>query len=330
MSDETAVLRRQLGMWRAIASMGPSGRMVRAAPGISRGYLQYWRHELTNPRHRTTWGGQRYTKYSPPMQHLLEGIVNYIVVSSQWTTSPGEIVSQLERAGVTRWWIHHLFKSWGWTWVRGTIHQIAKFTIPNLVHYAWYISFTLTVPWINIKYADEASYSSRELQRRWTIGPRGLRRRIIHPFQAITDLNSTFSLTALTSINPSSPPISIHANTETNTQLTWLQCIIEWLEGGQLVSGDVLVADNARIHSSQATQPLINALLDAHGVRLVYLPKYSPETNPCEPVWSISKSWLRYHRGTAPFLLEIIKSFAIITRAQVFNCYINSLTKFTN
>ena len=49
--------------------------------------------------------------------------------------------------------------------------------------------------------------------------------------------------------------------------------------------------DNAQIHHGGN----IEALCEARGVLLVYLPPYSPEMNPIEKVFSVMKSQLKRH-----------------------------------
>jgi len=44
-------------------------------------------------------------------------------------------------------------------------------------------------------------------------------------------------------------------------------------------------------------------------VRIVFLPTYSPELNPCEFVFAQVKRYLRDRMGTLRFWLEIIRGF---------------------
>jgi len=54
----------------------------------------------------------------------------------------------------------------------------------------------------------------------------------------------------------------------------------------------VLVIDNAGIHKA----PEIKAMVEARGMRLVYLPPYSPDFNPIEEAFSSMKAWIRRNR----------------------------------
>ena len=64
--------------------------------------------------------------------------------------------------------------------------------------------------------------------------------------------------------------------------------------------GDYFVVDNAAVHNAVETLPIIIHLLKAKGVQLLYLPKYSPELNPCELVFGKIKNYIRDHRNPRP------------------------------
>jgi transposase len=53
--------------------------------------------------------------------------------------------------------------------------------------------------------------------------------------------------------------------------------------------GDVVVMDNRSPHKTQGVQELI----EAAGASVRYLPPYSPDFNPIEPMWSKVKGYLR-------------------------------------
>ena len=54
----------------------------------------------------------------------------------------------------------------------------------------------------------------------------------------------------------------------------------------------VLVVDNASIHKVAG----IRELVEGHGMRLMFLPSYSPDLNPIELAFSSIKAWLRANR----------------------------------
>jgi hypothetical protein len=141
----------------------------------------------------------------------------------------------------------------------------------------------------------------------------------------------------------------------TNKAMDFFSCVIDMVETGALVTGDVLVLDNARIHWAYAIQaPLINFLYLV-GVQLMFLPTYSPELNPCEVTRSLSdhhsprtraltcvhihnandstqlftqlvfgdaKKWLWKYRGSRTFLAEVAIAFNQVTYSNVVGYYL--------
>jgi transposase len=57
--------------------------------------------------------------------------------------------------------------------------------------------------------------------------------------------------------------------------------------------GDIVVLDNLAVHKSAA----VHALLHAHGVRLLFLPPYSPDLSPIENAFAKLKQALRRLRA---------------------------------
>jgi transposase len=77
-------------------------------------------------------------------------------------------------------------------------------------------------------------------------------------------------------------------------QFDFVRFVLYLLEEACLVPGDILIMDSARIHGADATWDLVYGLLQSRNVRLVWLPKYSPEFNPVELYWRFLKGQIRY------------------------------------
>ncbi len=83
-------------------------------------------------------------------------------------------------------------------------------------------------------------------------------------------------------------PFRFEGATNTDVFNLWVhQCLVPTLQSGQIV-----IMDNARFHQSAKTQELIAA---AH-CQVRFLPPYSPDLNPIEPVWAIVKARIRRDR----------------------------------
>lgn len=62
---------------------------------------------------------------------------------------------------------------------------------------------------------------------------------------------------------------------------------------GALKAGDILVMDNASVHTGNEHQQRFRDMLRDAGVEFALLPTYSPELNPCEFVFSRIKHFIR-------------------------------------
>ena len=117
-------------------------------------------------------------------------------------------------------------------------------------------------------------------------------------------------------------PLYVHMRQggQSNKQLDFLSFVVDCVQSGWLVNGDVLVLDNARIHKAYPIVTPLHMLMQA--AALWFLPTYSPELNPCEFVFAQSKWWLSYHRRMGmPFWYEVARGIAETSHAQMTNCY---------
>jgi len=79
---------------------------------------------------------------------------------------------------------------------------------------------------------------------------------------------------------------TMFATTDTTRFLAWLRKLLR-----RLRKGDVLVMDNLAAHRD----PRVAELCALFGVRVLYLPPYSPDFNPIEPAWALQKQHVRRH-----------------------------------
>lgn len=67
---------------------------------------------------------------------------------------------------------------------------------------------------------------------------------------------------------------------------------VQWLKRDllpRLKHGDVIVMDNLSAHHD----PRVRLACEARGIRVLYLPPYSPDLNPIEPAWALQKQFVR-------------------------------------
>lgn len=70
----------------------------------------------------------------------------------------------------------------------------------------------------------------------------------------------------------------------------------------KLRRGDVVVMDNLNAHHD----PRVVPACAARGVRVIYLPPYSPDLNPIESGWALQKQHVRKHAPRCPDMLRRI------------------------
>ena len=109
------------------------------------------------------------------------------------------------------------------------------------------------------------------------------------------------------------PPPTNH----TNDKWDFVRTITWFIRRGGLIAGDVLVLDNARIHNAAESSEILSGILDLAGVRLIFLPAYSPELNPCELVFGHVKQGMTGGRGVGGVWEEALERFLAITMEQM-------------
>jgi len=111
--------------------------------------------------------------------------------------------------------------------------------------------------------------------------------------------------------------VCVDASIGLNTSVDFLLFVAELLRDGVLAEGDVFILDNASVHYADAIADTLDELLEAKGVRMYFLPAYSPELNPCELVFAQAKYHLRRHRRKdIPFVFEIALAFPKYLRSM--------------
>jgi hypothetical protein len=74
-------------------------------------------------------------------------------------------------------------------------------------------------------------------------------------------------------------------NTDTEWFCMWFELVLMPL----LVTGSVIILDNATFHS----KTYLPIIADTYGHKILWLPKYSPDKNKIEHIWATMKTWLR-------------------------------------
>src|SRR5688500_17181717 len=99
--------------------------------------------------------------------------------------------------------------------------------------------------------------------------------------------------------------MTVNGATDTDVFRTYVKQVL----GPTLRPGDIVVMDNLRAHKAVGVQQA----LARRGVRLLYLPPYSPDLSPIEPCWSKIKIVLRKLKARTRDALDTAISSALTT-----------------
>jgi transposase len=119
-----------------------------------------------------------------------------------------------------------------------------------------------------------------------------------------------------------SSPIRMTMKEETNTSIDFIRFCLSLFESGAITKGDILILDNAKIHTSSATFIVLYALAQAVGARIGFQPNYSPELSPAELVHAYAKHIIRTNRTSEQLWECIIAAHALITQQMMVNFYL--------
>ena len=171
-------------------------------------------------------------------------------------------------------------------------------------------------PLVRLKFLDEASFESGDCRRRRGVAKKGRRLMTVAPLRSVT-----YNLTLLASLTAPNGIVLSELRQGSNNAYDFCLFIVGLLDAGHLADGDILVVDNASIHKAADMMTILDPLLDAFGVRMLFLPTYSPELNPCELCFAQVKRQLREGYQSADFAVDIANAFAALTLANVWAYY---------
>ncbi len=136
-------------------------------------------------------------------------------------------------------------------------------------------------------------------------------------------ISKRYTLTIVTTLAEEAPiPIVFALREETNTAISFLEFVTYLVEEQHLVEGDYFIIDNAPIHTAEDELEVLVNLLDAFNIKLIFLPTYSPELNPCELVFSLIKRQIREQsKRDGGFDEQIIRSCLKVTYDNIVAYY---------
>jgi hypothetical protein len=192
-----------------------------------------------------------------------------------------------------------------------------------MLYYAKYLECISLIPKEKLKFMDEAHVVARDLASKRVLGITGKR---TYTQESTLSLPSG-SISLLLSLT-NDVPFFIDYRIESNNQFDFANFIFEACKNGYLVNGDYLVVDNASVHFAKESKRFLFEVLDTFGVKLIKLPTYSPELNPCELVFSQVKRHIRNHKlltNRSNLISEIIFCLSEITIDNLRNYYVKCI-----
>lgn len=198
------------------------------------------------------------------------------------------------------------------------MRALNKFLPENVLYYCYWIWTIATLPLLSLKFLDEVTFDSTDCRAKKGVTAIG-RRLITAAGAGLSKL--TINCTLLTSLTHPQGFIRSHLRQGSNNAWDFCLFIIDLLDSGHLAAGDILVCDNASIHKAADMLDVLEPLLEACNVRLLFLPTYSPELNPCELVFGQVKRFLREQHASPQFVVAIDAAFNAVTPDNVLAYY---------
>jgi transposase len=299
------LIRRKLGMLIGKLSIDLGYEKTAQYCGVTVDKCRYWRKKYQDPSfHSGSWGGFRGYKYGEEGEALLHQLV-WKIFDLYPDGSLGDYTNIIQELGVTditRWKVGEIFRTWNWSWKIPSRTQIRKYTPENILYYINWVKQCTRLNWYKAKFLDESHFVDKDLYKRRVVGPRNTASHRIRPGR----LDDSFSLTLLLDLAHPKVPFYFNVRYKSNTEWDYYHTLVEAIQTGHLETGDILIVDNASVHFGQGSAEEIVTLLNEHGIHLLFLPKYSPELNPCELAFAQMKAYIRGHRSPSVSLRELI------------------------
>ena len=115
------------------------------------------------------------------------------------------------------------------------------------------------------------------------------------------------------------------ANKKSNKADDFAAYIQDCLDNQIISAGDILVLDNAPIHTSESLKPMLESLMQ-QDIGIVYLPAYCPELNAIEMVFAIVKRWMRQNLNTSvDIITNVDNAFKSVKQHVIRKCIYHTI-----
>ena len=199
-----------------------------------------------------------------------------------------------------------------------------KFRPENIANGQEFVKLIARIDKRRLKYGDEKSLKGKSLTNKKA--RRDVCTGLVPPTFTDPDWRNTYSIIGIVGIDKRVTPMKYRITDATVDAELFALEIEDALRTGFLRSGDVLVLDNAAIHSGKENSSLEDWLWDYHNVCVLFLPARCPEFNPIELVWNIlevrltHQDWEFVH-GSDRVVTAACEIMDSITHKEVKKCY---------
>lgn len=258
------------------------------------------------------WGGKRVSKFTNYEEKAIENELAFILLQNPFfdQTQLADLINWKFEIKINNVYICRILKRMGYSYKQGSFVHVNKYNMDNLKYYFYYLENVRKIDLNSLKYCDEAHYVSRKLFQSKGFALKNTR---IFAFKNVP-LNTSISCTILTSLcsQEAIPVISLRENS--NKATDFIKFTKFCLENQHLVSGDLYIVDNSRVHTSEIE--LITSMCNSYNVKFILLPKYSAELNPAEYCFNFSKKYVKCNRSNN-FLQDVFQSFHLYSRESL-------------
>jgi hypothetical protein len=305
----------------------------------TRGHVQYWRKKYDDPLfHNKTYGGDYARLFTDDEENIIEKLVDKLLdiyYKYNVNVTGDLLIHDLK----SRWgyemslaWLYNKLWDWKYSYRVCNIPELKKFTDENFERYNDFLSFIQQLDpqyYTRIKYIDESHFNGRKLKKikRWC--KRGIPPIAINEFKD----TSSITITLLTNLGNNETPFFYGINEHSRNSQSVIEFIITAANNGHILRDDIVIIDNAPIHTSAETVTALETISNQIGCIFIFQPAYSPEFNACEFMFNFLKTSVRSDLSNRTLIDKIKYAFTFIDwnmMLQFYNKVLDSINSEEN
>jgi transposase len=164
-----------------------------------------------------------------------------------------------------------------------------------------------------------------DLRARRILGPANVPQ-ITLSTASLSNSITTIVLTTLAAVVGEPPdgnfsPVCLAMKEGTNSAVDFLRYMTSLFASQTIIKDDIVIIDNAKIHSASAVMPVLCLMASAAGTHVRFQPNYSPEVNSAELVHAFCKETIREYRTSESLWECIVASHACVTQEMMIKFY---------